>query len=562
MRAWDLIARTIADAGCRLVVGLPSDEPGLLDAADRHPDLEALGVRDQRVGACAAIGHTAVSGRPAVLALNSGPSFVNALTGLLEASSLGCSTVVITTRIPASELARGGFQQVDQLAMAAPLAKWSFLVEQADQLVWALRRAVHMAVNGAPGVVVLEIAHEVLESDLSAAEPMRSVRRLAAVASDEAVDDAARLLRHAQRPVVVAGGGAKAAGAGEALLGLAERLGAPLFTTASGRGVIDEDHPLAHGLIGLYTSPAAQPLLDEADLVFVIGSRLEETARLGWFRPGAGRLIQLDSDPAAFSLVAEADVNLLGDATLTLRRLLGVLGARDLDATDSAWRRRIGQVRHEPRPAPGAEDQTLSAPHAITAAIDAFGRDLILVQENGLHDMWGYYYPVVSVSDRSTVISPGEQTMVGFGLGAALGAAVTDRSRPTVVICGDGAAEMSLAALPTAAEQHCGITVLMLDNRGFGWPRFVRSHSDSDDSLTRFATLSHVGRVVESLGGWTAGPATRDELASALEKARLVTADGGIALISVRVADDDIAPGVLRAFEPPDSAGQGLDEAD
>ncbi|SED75389.1 thiamine pyrophosphate-binding protein [Streptomyces sp. PAN_FS17] len=562
MRAWDLIARTIADAGCRLVVGLPSDEPGLLDAADRHPDLEALGVRDQRVGACAAIGHTAVSGRPAVLALNSGPSFVNALTGLLEASSLGCSTVVITTRIPASELARGGFQQVDQLAMAAPLAKWSFLVEQADQLVWALRRAVHMAVNGAPGVVVLEIAHEVLESDLSAAEPMRSVRRLAAVASDEAVDDAARLLRHAQRPVVVAGGGAKAAGAGEALLGLAERLGAPLFTTASGRGVIDEDHPLAHGLIGLYTSPAAQPLLDEADLVFVIGSRLEETARLGWFRPGAGRLIQLDSDPAAFSLVAEADVNLLGDATLTLRRLLGVLGARDLDATDSAWRRRIGQVRHEPRPAPGAEDQTLSAPHAITAAIDAFGRDLILVQENGLHDMWGYYYPVVSVSDRSTVISPGEQTMVGFGLGAALGAAVTDRSRPTVVICGDGAAEMSLAALPTAAEQHCGITVLMLDNRGFGWPRFVRSHSDSDDSLTRFATLSHVGRVVESLGGWTAGPATRDELASALEKARLVTADGGIALISVRVADDDIAPGVLRAFEPPDSAGQGLDGAD
>ncbi|MFJ4367769.1 thiamine pyrophosphate-binding protein [Streptomyces chartreusis] len=562
MSAWDLIARTIADAGCRLVVGLPSDVPGLLDAADRHPDLKALGVRDQRVGACAAIGHTAVSGRPAVLALNSGPSFVNALTGLLEASSLGCSTVVITTRIPASELGRGGFQQVDQLAMAAPLAKWSFLVEQADQLVWALRRAVHMAVNGAPGVVVLEIAHEVLESDLRAAGPMGSVRRLTTVAPDEGVEEAARLLRHAQRPVVVAGGGAKAAGAGEVLLGVAERLGAPLFTTASGRGVIDEDHPLAQGLIGLYASPAAQPLLDDADLVFVIGSRLEETARMGWFHPGAGRLIQLDSDPAAFALVAEADVSLLGDATLTLRRLLGVLGARDLDATDSAWRRRIGQVQHEPRPAPGAEDMALSAPDAITATIDAFGRDLILVQENGLHDMWGYYYPVVSVSDRSTVISPGEQTMVGFGLGAALGAAVTDRSRPTVVICGDGAAEMSLAALPTAAEHNCGITVLMLDNRGFGWPRFVRSQSDSDDSLTRFAALSHVGRVVESLGGWTAGPATRGELAAALEKARLVTADGGLALISVRVADDDIAPGVLRAFEPPGSAGQGLDGAD
>ncbi|MCZ0983682.1 thiamine pyrophosphate-dependent enzyme [Streptomyces diastatochromogenes] len=100
--------------------------------------------------------------------------------------------------------------------------------------------------------------------------------------------------------------------------------------------------------------------------------------------------------------------------------------------------------------------------------------------------MWGYHHPVVSVGDRARVITPGEQTMVGFGLPAAVGAALADRSRRTVLVCGDGAFEMGFAALPTAAELNLGLTVLVLDNRGYGWPRFVRAEEEAPDELTRF----------------------------------------------------------------------------
>src|SRR5437879_592131 len=130
MSVWDVAAAVLADAGVSHVFGLAADEPGLLDSASAHPGLRCVPVRDQRVGACAAAGYTAATGVVSVLALTSGPAFTNALTGLLEAASLGLPIVVVTTRIPGAELGRGGFQELDQQAMAAPLLKWYYRVEQ------------------------------------------------------------------------------------------------------------------------------------------------------------------------------------------------------------------------------------------------------------------------------------------------------------------------------------------------------------------------------------------------------------------------------------------------
>lgn len=550
---WEWVAHVLAEAGCGLVTGLPSDTSGLLDAALRHPTLRALPVRDQRIAACAAIGHFAVTGRPAVLALDSGPSFTNALTGVLEASSLLTPLVIVTTRIPVEQMGRGGFQQLDQRAVVAPMAKWTMLVEQEEQLAWALRRAVHLAINGSPGVTVVEISHEVLQRENMCIDPVgRPVRRLASVAPDDEISRAADLLRAAELPVLLAGGGAKAAGAGALLQATAERLDGAVFTTVSGRGAIDENHPLACGLVGLYTTPPAQTLLDETDLVFVVGSRLEETARMGWPGLTGKQIIQLDCDPAAFASAVNAEIALLGDASLTLRRLLDLLA--DAGERREERRQRIMSVKDALRqkyadsPPPSSPPTAASA---IRAAVEAFGHDLVLVQENGLHDMWGYHYPIVRVTDRATIIAPGEQTMLGFGLGAALGAVAAEPNRPVLAICGDGAAEMSLAALPTLGEQQRGITILLLDNRGYGWPRLGRSGGSCRD-ITRFRHPSHAVETVRALGGWTAHPTTMADLVTALQDAREANAAGKTALILVAVDDDDIPIGVRRMFASPD----------
>ncbi|MEU1228948.1 thiamine pyrophosphate-binding protein [Streptomyces sp. NPDC005828] len=556
---WHVVAATLADAGCDAVFGLPSDEPGLMDAAGEVPALRVVGVRDQRAGACAAIGHAAVSGRPAVLAVNSGPSFANALTGLLEASSLGAPVVVVTTRVPALGIGRGGFQHTDQAAMAGPLTKWSFLVEDPRQLTWALRRAVHLAVNGAPGVVLVEIADEVLRAPAPERHPAPPVRRLRFAADAEEVRRAAALLAAARLPVVVAGGGCKPADAGGAVRRLAELLGAPVFTTAAGRGVLDEEHPLACGLVGLYTTPPADRLLNDADVVLAIGSRLEETARMGWEGLEEKTLVHVDVDPSVFLTALEPEVALLGDAALVAGQLAAALEAEPPAATEAGTTRRaeIAAVREEMRArhTPGTTDgpePTVS--ETLRLLQQSVTRDATLVQENGLHDMWGYHYPVVSVGDGARVITPGEQTMVGFGLPAAVGAAVADRTRRTVLVCGDGAFEMGLAALPTATELNLGLTVLVLDNRGYGWPRFVRAEEQAPDTLTRFTAPSHTDAAVRALGGDAVRCTTVAELTAALDDAAKAHAEGRTTVITVPVRDDDVPVGVRRVFDTAPSA--------
>ena len=538
---WTVAARVLADAGITHVFGLPADEPGLLDAAVDRPGLRPVPVRDQRVGACAAAGFTAATGVPAVLALTSGPAFTNALTGLLEAASLGLPMVVVTTRIPGAELGRGGFQEVDQAAMAGPLVKWHHRVERADRLAWALRRAVHLAVNDRPGITLVEVTDEVQRGEPPEFTSAGAVRRLRAVPPAGELAVAAEVLSAARRPLLLAGGGARAAGAGPALARLAGLLGAPVLTTASGRGVVDEDDVSSFGVAGLYLTPPLQDAVDDADVVCVVGSRLEETVRMGWASLAERRIVQVDADAAAFGQAVDAAVPLLGDAALTTAALAELVAGR-AQPDRRAWRDTAAAAR-----AAALGTGAGSSAHAVfTAVTDVFGPRVTLVQENGLHDMWGYHFSALRVRAGTVVVGPGEQTMMGYGLPAAVGAALGTPNRPTVLLCGDGALGVSMAALPTVAELGLGLVAVMFDNGGFGWPRRGRTAGGADDGLTRFTLPSPVAAAVRALGGEAFTVGAGQDPAGVLKSAHDVAAGGRIALVTVPVLDDDVPPGVLR----------------
>jgi acetolactate synthase I/II/III large subunit len=557
---WDIVAAILARAGCRAVFGLPSDEYGLVDAAAREPGLDVLATRDQRVAACAAAGHAQISGVPAVLAVNSGPSFANAITALLEAASVCAPIVVVTTRIPARQLGRGGFQEVDQMALAAAFAKWRVRVESPERLEWALRHAVRQAVNGRPGVTVVEIADEVVQAGpglpgdgdgrpFVAGLANSPVQRLRSVPTDDDVERAGRLLARARRPLIVAGGGARSSDAGPALSLLAESCGAMILTTASGRGTVPEDHPLSCGLVGLYLTPPFDTLADAADVVVVVGSRLEETARMRWHGLDRAEIIHIDCDPGAFGTWVEPAVALVGDAALTARHLsLAVQRAArnalpNTAGAREAWADRIEDAR---RRAAGlrTEDWSLSPVRTVFAALREVFPDAVVTQENGLHDLWGYHRPVFEVGSGTTVVTPGEQTMMGFGTTAAVGAAMAAPDRPVIAVSGDGALAMSEAALVTAAEHGIGLTVVMLDNKGLGWPRLMRREAGDDHAVTRFSA-STTPAVVRSLSGLVAEPADRGELLSALREARRRGGEGRLTLIRVPADDEDVPAGVV-----------------
>ncbi|WP_405889640.1 thiamine pyrophosphate-binding protein [Streptomyces sp. NBC_00133] len=552
--AWQQAADCLAEAGCETVFGLPTDEPGLLDAADAHPKLRAVGVRGHRAGACMAIGHAVVTSRPVVLALGAGPPFGDAVTALIEADSVCAPIVVVTTRIPADGLGRGGFQDVDQAALATAFTSTYLRVQDAGTLTWALRRAVHMSLNGRPGVSVVEVAQEAIEAAVPAVVPADGpaangpVRRLRSVPEEPELRRAARLLAAAERPLLLLGGGARAAAAGPAALALAERWGAPVMTTAAGRGTVPENHPMVCGSVGLYATPPLDSVQCGADTVLAVGSRIEETARMGWDTLESVRLVQIDCDPAAFGGgAAEPVAALLGDGEATLARLTPLLPEPSPERTD--WLRTVARARRTAWLSWSADGDRAGSPArtALHALAELFP-DATTVHDNGMNDIWSYHWPVHQVGPRGRTVVPGEQTMLGFGAGAAPGVALAAEGRPTVVVCGDGGVETGLDALPTAAELGLGIVLVVFDNQGYGWPRLLRQELGAPAGLTRFARPLPVDDVVCGLGGQAESPDGVDEIPAALRRAREAAASGRIALVRIRVPDDDVPPGIRRLF--------------
>jgi acetolactate synthase-1/2/3 large subunit len=344
--------------------------------------------------------------------------------------------------------------------------------------------------------------------------------------------------------MVVAGGGARAAGAGAALHALAEALDALVMTTASGRGVLPEDRPYNGGLVGLYATPPFDALADRADVVVAVGTRLEETARTGWGGLARARLVHLDADPEAFGSWTEPTVALAGDAALTVARLVerAPRPAVAVAQARAAWRQEIAEAQ---RAAVGMRvDWTVSPTRAVFAALSEVFGDAAIAQENGMHDLWGYHYPVLRLGPAMTVLTPGEQTMMGFGVASAVGASVAAPRRPVVAVTGDGAFAASRVALHALDGLPRGITVIVLDDQGYGWPRLLRHAAGDDIALTRFATSA----IAPPLTGGVrvAEPADGAGLVTALHEARRANDLGTSVVVRIVVADDDVPVGVQR----------------
>lgn len=534
--AWEHLSAALVACGVTCFVGLPADEWGLLDAAAERPDARVHVLRDQRAAALAAVGYAQACGRPAALCVTSGPAFTNTLTGLLEGASLGVPLVLVTTNTDPREVARGGFQVTPQAELARPLTAWFHHLADADDIDWTARRAVHLALTSRPGIVVIEVAHgltAIPDTAQTATHPVPVAPRTRP--SDNDIARAAAAIDSATRPLILAGGGSRGA---HTLIGhCARRWRARVLTTAAGRGAVDEQGPFSLGCAGLYADSATADLVAGADLVVAVGTAFEETMRMGWPELGEVPVIQIDRDPTAFGRALLPAHALCGDAIATLELL------------DAAVRDRAGDLAGGWGPMPPPSPDGSPTATLLRALWSDLADNAILVQENGLHDMWSYDRAAVPVRDGTVVICPGEQTTVGFGLPAATGAAAALPGRDLMLVCGDSAAEMSIAALPTLVAVHPNPCVVVLDNRGWGWPRVCRT--DGDRAITRVTRDLSFDLVAAGLGAQTLLVRSSEEAAidvalAALRESRAV---GRPLVVRVLVDENDHAPGVRRALD-------------
>ncbi|MYU03651.1 thiamine pyrophosphate-binding protein [Streptomyces sp. SID8366] len=578
--AWSAIIGLLVASGVDTCFGLPGDDLELLRALD-GAGLDLVPCRDQRNAMYMATGYALQSGRLAVCALGKGPAVTHAATGLLEARESGARVLVLAAGVAERRRGSGGFQELDQVAAVAPLVRWAHRVGHPDRVVPATVTALTRAMGPPPGPVYLEVPDDVRTAEiLVTGPPPEPPERLVPETVPVAPGAALAAIRASRRPVVLVGGGMRHRNDDGVVERFAGRLGAALFTTASGRGAVDERHPLFCGLAGLYAAAPARELLSSCDLVVSLAGRLEETAVEGGTPWPPVTVVQVNADPGGLS--AEfAGPRVLGDARHAVlgwsRALAESPGTERAEQAEEAEEAEQAEQPEQPERAELAEQARLSGhtdalgawpdriaaarkamslgvaaelAHAaalpgiriaeLLAALDATaGEPRVLVQENGLQDMWSYCFPFHAGGGS---VVPSEQTPLGFGAAAAIGVKRAAPDHEVTAIVGDGAFLAARADIAVTAPAHGGVLYVVLCNGGYGWLDAQRARLGLDAGRYPFTRPGAPPPVVDGLDIHCRVLRDKAALTEEIRVARRFCAQGGTAVLMVPVAPDDIPP--------------------
>ncbi len=532
--AWEFVADELAAHGVDRVFGLPGDDMAILGALDARGIRVSL-VRDQRHAVYQAIGYGRISGRPSVCFVGKGPALTHTATGLLEARSMRHPLILLSSGVPPERFGTGAFQELDAVTVFPGLTVGAIRVDS-QTLSTGIAEAFRLSGGRGRGPVVVDVP-EGLSSAAAERRPSRSPRD--ARAQREVRVPA--FTWDAERPLILVGGGCAEPGVGARILALAERVGAAVMVTVSGRGLIDETHPAFLGVSGLYLPSRARTLLGLVDVIVALGTRLEETATFGWDTALAEgcRIVQVLDDESDF-VAGWASERIVADVGAVVRAWHRT---SPITAPARRWFDTVAGVHAallaDPRPSAiaGATPRVREVLREVDAVVPTAR---VSLHENGLQDMWSYVFPFWVVRAEAACIAPSEQTPLGFGMAAACGVAAID-PRPVVVIGGDGAFCAVGADLAGFAEVTTPVLVVVLTNGGFGWLEANRRRVGAPfpmlgsrrvvRGLCAAYEIDHVGCDDAAL------------LSDAVRRAWRLAETGRAVVLEVDVALDDVPPG-------------------
>ncbi|GAA2872604.1 thiamine pyrophosphate-binding protein [Pseudonocardia halophobica] len=461
----DVLVETLVAWGVDTVFGMVGHSNlGFAEAlrrAEARDELRYVGIRHEGAAAFAASAYGKLTGRPAACLAIAGPGSTNLLTGLYDAKLDGAPVLAISGQVPSSVLGRGAFQDLDLSAAFRDVAVSTVTVHAGSDHAELAATAVKHAVDGR-GVAHLVLPDEVqdLPSDARAGAPAGRRADLAVAPPEAELAAAVERLAAARRPVIIAGQGARDATAD--LRALAERLGAPVLTTFRAKGLVPDTHPLGAGVLGRSGTPVASWLMNEADLLLVVGASFANHTGIAPYKP----IVQVDDTPSAIGRFHGVEIGLLGDAAVTVRALAARLGAAAAadQRPDVAARWAIWRAEKARRAADDRGRGVASA--AVFAALSTHcPADAVITVDVGNHAYsFGRYFE----SAGQPVLMSGYLGSIGFGYPAALGAWAADPRRPVVAVTGDGGFGQYLAELTTAVKYGIPVKHVLLDNGALG----------------------------------------------------------------------------------------------
>jgi acetolactate synthase-1/2/3 large subunit len=377
-------------------------------------------------------------------------------------------------------LGTDGFQEADTIGITMPVVKHSFMIQHPQELPRAIHEAFYIARSGRPGPVVVDIPQDLSRAEIDY-EPVTDVHlpgyQPKIEGNQKQIRQAAKALAAAQRPVIYAGGGVVNANGAAELTEFATSDRFPGTCTLMGLGafparVDGKAHPQWLGMLGMHGTRAANYAMDEADLICAVGARFDDriTGKLSEFAPRA-KFIHIDVDPAEISKNVPAHIPIVGDARNVLAKLVieyRAIGA-DPARLDAWWARIDGWKAKYPLAYEDSADAEIKPQYMIQALHEATGGEAIITSDVGQHQMWAaqyYDFP----APRRWINSGGLGTM-GFGLPAAMGAAVGAPERLVCCVAGDGSVQMNAQELATCAQNNIPIKVFIMNNGYLGMVR-------------------------------------------------------------------------------------------
>ncbi len=473
MRAVDAIMECLKAEGVDTVFGYPGGAnmptyDAFVGAGIRH-----ILVRHEQGGGHAAEGYAKATGKVGVALGTSGPGATNLVTPIVDAMMDSVPVVFITGQVRTELLGTDGFQEADTMGITMPAVKHSWMIQHPLEIPRVLHEAFHVARTGRPGPVVVDIPTDLSRADIPY-EPVTDVRlpgyQPTVEGNAKQIRLAAKALASARRPVLYVGGGAL--GAADQVTKLARFGRFPVTCTLNGLGAYPAPDEQWLGMLGMHGTRAANYAMDEADLICAIGARFDDriTGKLAEFAPRA-KFIHIDIDPAEIGKNVPAHIPIVGDARNVVTKLNIEYRALEADPSriDEWWSRISGWREKHPLRYEDSSDSEIKPQYMIEALYEATGGDAIVTSDVGQHQMWAAQYFHFS-RPRRWINSGGLGTM-GFGLPAAMGAAVGCPDETVVCISGDGSFQMNAQELATCADNGIPVKAFVMNNGYLGMVR-------------------------------------------------------------------------------------------
>ena len=458
-----LVVHLLERQGITTVSGIPGGSIlPIYDALSQSTQIRHILARHEQGAGFIAQGMARTEGKPAVCMACSGPGATNLITAIADARLDSIPLVCITGQVPASMIGTDAFQEVDTYGISIPITKHNYLVRNIAELPQVMSDAFRIAQSGRPGPVWIDIPKDVQAATIELDALPEPGARMAAPEFDSAsVREAAAMINAAQRPVLYLGGGV--INAPEHIRQLAEKANLPTTQTLMALGMLPKAHSLSLGMLGMHGARSTNFILQEADLLVVLGARFDDRAigKTEQFCPNA-KIIHVDIDRSELGKIKQAHVAIQGDVGEVLEQLIPQVEAQPR----SAWLQLVADLQREfPCTIPQEQDP-LSHYGLINAVAACVDDEAIVTTDVGQHQMWvAQAYPLNR--PRQWLTSGGLGTM-GFGLPAAVGAALANPQRKVICFSGDGSLMMNIQEMATAAENQLDVKIILMNNEALG----------------------------------------------------------------------------------------------